>query len=64
VSRIRSFVVTGEFQFVGFSGGFVGFLPLGGGGEEGFGRAVGTVGEKVDVAGWTVLVEKASTENI
>lgn len=26
-------LLLGEFQFVGFSGGFVGFLPLGGGGE-------------------------------
>ena len=33
MSRIRSFVVSEEFQFVGFLGGFVGFFPLGGGGE-------------------------------
>ena len=33
MSRIRSFVVSGEFQLVCFLGGLVGFFPFGGGGE-------------------------------
>lgn len=37
---------------IGELGEFVG-LEMGGGGEEGFGRAVGAVGEEVDSAGGT-----------
>lgn len=33
MSRMRSFVVSGEFQFVGFLGDLVGFFPFGGGNE-------------------------------
>lgn len=56
MSRIRSFVVSGEFQFVGFLGGLVGFFPFGGGGEFGgrgglafFEEAVGAEDDAVGI---------------